>query len=55
MASERTHSWLNDLSRLRRCTERRRPRGEAHLALATAIVTVGAAWRAAFRLVADLN
>jgi len=47
---ERTHSWLNDFGRLRRCTERRRPCVEAYLALATAIVILRALLRAAWPL-----
>ena len=45
---ERTHSWLNDFGRLRRCTERRRICVQAYLALATAIVTLRALLRAAW-------
>jgi hypothetical protein len=45
---ERTHSWLNDFGKLRRCTERRRACVDAHLALAAAIVTVRALRRAAW-------
>jgi transposase len=45
---ERTNSWLNDYGRLRRCTERRRCRVEAYLALAAAIVTLRALLRAAW-------
>jgi transposase len=47
---ERTHSWLNDFGRLRRCTERRRDCVEAYLCLAAAIVTIRALRRAAWRL-----
>ena len=47
---ERTNSWLNDFGRLRRCTERRQPCGDAYLALAAAIVTVRALRRAAWSL-----
>jgi hypothetical protein len=49
MVVERTHSWLNDFGRLRRCTERRQACVDAYLALAAAIVTVGALCRAAWR------
>jgi hypothetical protein len=45
---ERTNSWLSDFGPLRRCTERRRPCVEAHLALATAIVAFRALLRAAW-------
>jgi transposase len=45
---ERTHSWLNDFGKIRRCTERRRASVEAYLALAAAIVTVRALIRAAW-------
>jgi transposase len=47
---ERTHSWLNDFGKLRRCTERRRACVDAYLALAAAIVTVRALYRAAWYL-----
>ena len=47
---ERTHSWLNDFGKLRRCTERRRDCVDAYLALAAAIVTVRALRRAAWYL-----
>ena len=47
---ERTHSWLNDFGRLRRCTERRKDCVDAYLALAAAIVTVRALRRAAWLL-----
>ena len=47
---ERTHSWLNDFGRLRRCTERRRDCVDAYLALAAAIVTIRALRRAAWYL-----
>ena len=47
---ERTHSWLNDFGRLRRCTERRRDCIEAYLCLAAAIVTIRALRRAAWRI-----
>jgi transposase len=45
---ERTHSWLNDFGRVRRCTERRRVCVDAYLALAAALVTVRALLRAAW-------
>ena len=45
---ERTHSWLNDFGKLRRCTERRTDCVDAYLALAAAIVTVRALRRAAW-------
>ena len=45
---ERTHAWLNDYGRLRRCTERRPCCVEAYLALAAAIVTLRALLRAAW-------
>jgi IS5 family transposase len=45
---ERTHAWLNDFGRIRRCTERRRRCVEAYLALAVAIVTFRALLRAAW-------
>jgi transposase len=45
---ERTHAWLNDFGRIRRCTERRRACVEAYLALATAIITLRALLRAAW-------
>lgn len=45
---ERTHSWLNNYGRLRRCTERRQACIHAYLALATAIVTLRALLRAAW-------
>jgi hypothetical protein len=47
---ERTHSWLNDFGKLRRCTERRRACVDAYLALAAASVTVRALRRAAWYL-----
>ncbi len=47
---ERTHSWLNDFGKLRRCTERRRDCVDAYLALAAAIVTLRALLRAAWLL-----
>jgi transposase len=47
---ERTHSWLNDFGKIRRCTERRRACVDAYLALAAAIVTVRALRRAAWYL-----
>ena len=47
---ERTHAWLNDFGRIRRCTERRRACVDAYLALAAAIVTVRALRRAAWYL-----
>jgi IS5 family transposase len=47
---ERTHSWLNDFGKIRRCTERRRACVDAYLALAAAIVTVRALYRAAWYL-----
>src|SRR3954467_7643983 len=45
---ERTHAWLNDFGRLRRCTERRRDCVDAYLCLAAAIVTIRALRRAAW-------
>jgi len=45
---ERTHAWLNDFGRLRRCTERRRDCVDAYLCLAAAIVTIRALLRAAW-------
>ncbi|MGZ4722503.1 IS5 family transposase [Oryzihumus sp.] len=45
---ERTHSWLNDFGRVRRCTERRQVCVEAYLDLAAALVTVRALLRAAW-------
>lgn len=45
---ERTHSWLNDYGKLRRCTEPRRACIEAFIALAIAIVTVRALIREAW-------
>jgi transposase len=47
---ERTHAWLNDFGRLRRCTERRRDCVDAYLCLAAAIVTIRALRRAAWYL-----
>jgi transposase len=47
---ERTHAWLNDFGKLRRCTERRKDCVDAYLALAAAIVTVRALRRAAWLL-----
>jgi transposase len=47
---ERTHAWLNDFGRLRRCTERRRDCVDAYLCLAAAIVTLRALRRAAWYL-----
>jgi transposase len=47
---ERTNSWLNDFGKLRRCTERRQACVDAYLALAAAIVTVRALYRAAWLL-----
>jgi hypothetical protein len=47
---ERTNSWLDDFSKLRRGTERRRDCVDAYLALAAAIVTVRALCRAAWLL-----
>jgi Transposase DDE domain len=47
---ERTNSWLNDFGKIRRCTERRRSCVDAYLALAAAIVTVRALYRAAWYL-----
>jgi transposase len=47
---ERTHSWLNDFGKLRRCTERRRACVDAYLALAAAIVTIRALLRASWYL-----
>jgi transposase len=47
---ERTHAWLNDFGRLRRCTERRRDCVDAYLCLAAAIVTIRAPRRAAWYL-----
>jgi hypothetical protein len=47
---ERTNSWFNDFGRLRRCTERRRDCIDAYLALAAAIVTIRALYRAAWYL-----
>jgi IS5 family transposase len=47
---ERTHSWLNDFGKIRRCTERRCACVDAYLALAAAIVTVRALRRAAWYL-----
>jgi transposase len=45
---ERTNSWLNDFGKLVRCTERRRDCVDAYLALAAAIVTIRALFRAAW-------
>ncbi len=47
---ERTHSWLNDFGRLRRCTEHSLACVDAYLALAAAIITVRALRRAAWYL-----
>jgi transposase len=47
---ERTHAWLNDFGRLRRCTERGRDCVDAYLCLAAAIVTIRALRRAAWYL-----
>ena len=49
-SSQPTNSWLNDFGRLRRCTERRKDCLDAHLALASAIVTIRALLRAAWYL-----
>jgi hypothetical protein len=47
---ERTNSWVNDLGKLRRCTERRRDCADAYFALAIAIVATCALLRATWRL-----
>ncbi len=52
---ERPNSWLNDLGKLRRCTERRRNCVDAHLALAAAVVTARALCRAAWCSTAGLQ
>ena len=45
---ERTHAWLNDVGKIRRCTERRQACVDAYPALAAAIVTIRALLRAAW-------
>ena len=45
---ERTHAWLNDFGKIRRCTERRQACVDAYLALAAAIITVRALIRVAW-------
>ncbi len=45
---ERSNFWLNDIGRIRRCTERRRDCVDAYHALAAAILTIRAHRRAAW-------
>jgi transposase len=47
---ERTHSWLNNFGKLRRCTERRRVCVEFFIALAAALVTLRSLLRRAWFL-----
>ena len=46
---ERTHSWLNDFGRLRRCPERRAAVVELYLFLAATIIVIRMLLRAAFQ------
>jgi transposase len=45
---ERTHSWLNDFGRLRRCSERRAAVVDLYLFLAASIIVIRLLLRAAF-------
>ena len=46
---ERTHSWLNDFGRLRRCPERSAAVVDLYLFLAATIVVIQQVLRAAFQ------
>ncbi|GGV20184.1 hypothetical protein GCM10010260_70340 [Streptomyces filipinensis] len=47
---ERTNSWMNNFSKLRRCTERRHVCVEFFIALAAAIITIRSLIRRAWAL-----